>query len=404
VKRRELLIAGGGLLGGLPLLGNATPCPPGSVSIDGGAGVSTACTASNALGDWNARTAAPGVLWASRFQSVSDISKWTGQAPYDSSYPTYGQFMAGQGIIPGDGCFRQQMFAGNGIPTRNPVWGRPMQPFPGDINQPGLPTINGPAQGVSTPTIWNNQQPGYILNPAYAGPHGSPVRTPSVVLGNEFYLQFRVRFSPGRLTNAGASASKMLMFETNYNNPSQELVMRAKNGSAPSAIQVYTSQGSWFNSSLAEPQGSGGGSSPDSRQPNSAYSSCSFNNSGACYNFREGVWQTVLVHWKAGLQYVSQNSATDPANAPAANTQVHIWVAQPGETNYTLIHSKTNYVWLYDNNALWSAGGGLHAWGLNWVNFNYYTGGGSWVPQSVDWYHEFDQVIFSLQPIACPSV
>lgn len=416
MKRRDFLVGSGLLASGLPLIGRgATPCPPPYVSVAGGTAVTTTCSATTALADWEARISAPGVLWAQRFQSVSDVSSYTGGVTYR---PEFQQFIAGEGIIPGDGALRQFVPANTAGAGR---WGRPMQPMPGDINQPGVPT----RPRVPTTQSWNEPN-AYIMNPAYAGtPHGNPSRT-GVSIGSQFYFQFRVKFSRGRMTNEGAVPAKMVMFETNYNNPTQELVLRSKSpwsvAGAGTAPQVYTSQGSLFNSALQHPQGAGGGGSNAIKEPGSNYiipsgpfagqsagNVCSASNGiNSCWVWPEEEWVTVLVRFRPGLQAIDRSNPASAANAPARNTLVEMWVATAADIaagrGYTTIHSKSDYVWVYDDSAFVSASGGYHAYGLNWLNLNYFTGGGSWVLSTIDWYHQFDQLIFSLQPIACPTV
>ncbi len=394
VKRRDVLIATGGLLGAaVPLVGRAAPCPPSNIRVDGGAPTSSTCGATTAQADWNARTAAAGVLWAQRFQSAADVSRWTLNT-------TYNTLRSGQGVIPGDGCLRQFVPAGSGGVAGASRWGRPMQPQPGDINQPGV----AEGAGLSAQAAWNSGANAYIANPAYTGSHGSPARS-GVVIGNEFYFQFRVRFSPGRIYGS-AVLGKMVYLSCNYNDPSQELLLRAKNENPPAAIYPYTNFGYLWNSILEEPQTSGGGTVNGQKQPGGAFTGCNQPNPGACYNWQEGVWQTVLVRFRPGLHRISQTSPPASAtNAPAMNTLLEISVAQPGETSYTLVHRKSNYVWEYDNDAQnGTDSSSRHVYGFNWMNLNPFTGGNNWTNNPIDFYHEFDQLVFSLQPIACPQV
>ena len=416
MKRRNFLVGGGFLASALPLIGRAaTPCPPPNVTVSGGSAVNTSCSATTPLADWQARVGASGVLWAQRFRSVTDISDYTGGVPYA---PQFQQFIAGEGIIAGDGALRQFVPANTAGAGR---WGRPMQPMPGDINQPSVPT----RPRVPTTQSWNEPN-AYIMNPAYAGvSHGSPARS-GTSIGSEFYFQFRVKYSRGRMTNEGAVPAKMVMFETNYHNPSQELVLRSKSpwsvAGAGTAPQLYTSQGSLFNSALQQPQSDGGGGAASIKQPGSNYTIptgpfagqlasavCSADNGvNSCWIWPEEEWVTVLVHFRPGLQAIDMSNALSAANAPARNTVVEMWVATAADIaarrGYTRIHSKSDYVWAYDNSVNVNASGGYHAYGLNWLNLNYFTGGGAWVLSTIDWYHQFDQLIFSLQPIACPTV
>ena len=82
-----------------------------------------------------------------------------------------------------------------------------------------------------------------------------------------------------------------------------------------------------------------------------------------------------------------------------------MYVALPGQTSYTRIFSKLNYVWAFDDGSQnGSSPSGRHPYGWTWMQFNPYTGGSQWAAQAADSWNEFDQVICSLQPIACPQV
>lgn len=390
LKRRQILIASGGLLAaGLPFRAQSTPCPPPTTSLDGGVGVPTACS-SNGLSDWNSRTSAAGVIWAQRFTSQSDVNRGVSGGGHSSQ-----QFVANDGII-GDGCLSQVVPANQGIGGR---WHRPMGPLPGDINEPGFAV--GPSVSNYPDGCGGLQNP-YIGNRAYWNtPHGNPLRT-GTFFNDEFYFQYRLKFSPGRL-GSNQPGGKLVMFETNWTNPTQELVMTAKKNATPtSAVSCYTHQGG-FGANLGNPQGSGGFGSNDQQQP-TGFPSCTFNNPGSCFNYVENQWMTFLVRWKAGLNAVSTSvPPTDPINNPARNSQVTIWGALAGQRNYTLIHDKSDYVFHYQNDAMYNTSG-LHAYGLNWVGLDFYTGGNSFIPSPTGFYHRFDQLIFSTQPIACPQV
>lgn len=349
----------------------------------------------SALADWQARVGAAGVLWAQRFQQTSDMTRWS---PDVTGYAT---LQANEGIIPGDYCLRQTVPAGAGGVAGASRWARPLQPQPGDINQPGVAL----GAGGNYLALWNSSANAYVMNPAYAGvPHGTPLRS-GVSMGADIYLQFRVRYSANRY-NAGVAAGKMLYVTCNYIDPTQELVLRANSTSVGPvrAIFPYTNFSNAWNSALEDPQGSGGGGS-GSKEPGGAYAACTNSNQGACYLWQPGVWQTVLVHIKPGTQCGPSHVLANADNNASRNTTVEIWVAQPGETTYTLVSRKTDYVWQYDDSAQnGSTPGVYHAYGFSWMELNPYTGGGAWASNSETFYHEFDQVICSLQPIACPQV
>ena len=363
-----------------------------------------------ALADWNTRINGAGVLWATLFESTADVLKWPGHGVT----PEAGilDYMAGRGVISGKGCLRQTMpigSAGVGPGSGNAfIYGRPIQPFATDINRPGVATIaNGAANNFLN--LWNNGGVGYIANAAYAGSHGTPARTATGgVIGNEVWFQFRIRFSPNRFTLGQGTYSKMVMFETNYTSSLQELVLHGYSPGHPlSRIPIlYTSKGSAWNTGLSNPQESGGGGTSSAREP--GYPNvCTYDNPGQCWVWPTDTWVTVLIRWQPGLQYLTQvlnpPGAVDiVANAAAANTRITMYVATAGAP-YTLIHDKSNYVWWYEEGAVDSVGGHPCPYGLNWINLNYFTGGIGWLAQPTGWYHEFDQLICSLQSIPAPQ-
>ena len=350
-----------------------------------------------AAADWAARTNAAGVLWAQRFQSATDVTRW------QTADPMVGQtFESGRGIISGDGCLRQTVLqravAGGGPAI---AWRRPLQPQPGDINQPGVPV----GSGASCLSLWNSAIMHGIMHPDYNGvPVGSPART-GIMLGSDLYLQFRVRYSPGHFAS-GMPYAKMMYVTCNYQDPSQEYVLRSTSYIGGSDFNraiptMYTSWEQMFNSGLEDPQSNGPGFGL--KEP--GYSAtCAANNPAGCWVWPEDQWVTVMLHLKPGHQYGS-TTLSSPANDASRDTQIEMYVALPGATSYTRIFSKLNYVWAFDDGSQnGSSPAGRHPYGWTWMQFNPYTGGNQWAAQSADSYNEFDQVICSLQPIACPQV
>lgn len=327
----------------------------------------------SALSDWNARTGGAGVLWAQRFQSSADITRWTYSA---SSLPS--PTLETGGLIPGDSVMRQTVPAGGADGAR--MWSRPIQPQPGDINQPGL-TVGAGANWI---TSWNSANHGYIS--AYANANRG-----RYVLGTDLYFQFRVRFSANRF-NAGMSPSKMLYLSCNYQDPTQELILRGKGyGSSVinRAFSVYTNFAGAPNGALGNPQQSSEGTT-EQREPG-GFPSCTPSATGTCYLWDANVWHSCMVHFRPGTHNV-------------ADTLLEIYCAKPGDTAYTLVHQKSDYVWLFSD-SIAGSDSSLHGFGINYVSFNPFTGGGGWdATNAEEWYHEFDQIICSLQPIACPQV
>jgi hypothetical protein len=165
---------------------------------------------------------------------------------------------------------------------------------------------------------------------------------------------------------------------------------------------MYTSVGTNFNSRLTGPQGADTGAAI---QPGGPYAqSCvigeaklggTFNN---CWVWPTEEWVTVLIHVVPGHQNVSGN-LSDPANP--RDTGIEVWVARAGQTSYTKIWSKLDYIWYFGVNYL---DGSEQPYGWNWLNFTAFTGGNVAVPSVNGYYHRHDQVIFSKQFIACPQV
>jgi hypothetical protein len=76
MKRREFLQTTVGIAGSIvPLAAaEARPCPPSPLSVNGGAAVTTACTAASSTADWLARSTAPGVIWAHDFVNDNELN------------------------------------------------------------------------------------------------------------------------------------------------------------------------------------------------------------------------------------------------------------------------------------------------------------------------------------------
>jgi hypothetical protein len=391
LSRREILIATGGMLAAsIPLRTRAAPCPPPTVALDGQTSVSTGCS-TGALADWNNRISADGVIWAQRFTSQADVNRGVKGGGNSSQV-----FDPTDGIL-GDGCLRQNVPPNASVNGR---WGRPMRPLPGDINRPGLPV--GPSVSNFPDGCGGLQNPYFGHRDYWNTPHGSPLRS-GTFLGDEFYFQYRLKFSPGRLAS-NQPGGKLVMLETNWTNPTQEIVITAKKNATPtSAVSAYSHQGGW-GANLGNPQGSGGFGPGDQQQPG-GFPSCTYNNPGSCFNYVENQWMTFLVRVKMGRAAVSTSvPPTDPVNASARNTRLTIWGALAGQTNYTLIHDKADYALDYQDDATYDGNPShVHAYGLNWLALDFYTGGSQFIQSPTGFHHKFDQLIFSTQPIACPQ-
>lgn len=371
-----------------------------------------------ALQDWQARTSGPGVLWAQRFQSAeTDIQGW--QHSSTSYDPTRQQFIAGAGVIPGDGALRQIYRGGEDWGGGSWRWCRPIQPMVGDINQPGVATL------AKQPSYYwfQNQVIASVMHTDYQSAHGSPSRT-GPFLADDIYFQMWIKLSTGRTLDSNAPGGKLVMLESAYQNTSNEMVMTIGPGSRRIG-SLYANKGSGFNSGLEDPQGSGGSNS-GRRQPGSTYTIpsgalagqssanvCTFDNgqtygwNNACWTWPEDEWVNWLIRFKPGHQYIT-TPVESASNDPVRDTVITTWAATATDIaagrGYTRIHHKTDYVWEYDNALRFGPSSPYQPYGINWFSLNHFTGGNNWVITPLTFWHQFDQIICSTQPIACPAV
>jgi hypothetical protein len=96
-----------------------------------------------------------------------------------------------------------------------------------------------------------------------------------------------------------------------------------------------------------------------------------------------------------------------PGTDLGANTVYEMKIAYQEDLplgRYRTVLSSTVLDWKYDLQTSYNASNsGRHPGGLNTFEFTTYTGGGSITPAPVAYWTKLDQLIFSLQPIACPT-
>jgi hypothetical protein len=156
---------------------------------------------------------------------------------------------------------------------------------------------------------------------------------------------------------------------------------------------MYTNFGSKSNANLNSFQGQNG--SLGSYQPGGAFdSTCTYPNWGGCWQWPMDEWVTVLIRVIPGHHNGDANgpNMADPNNKK--DTGIQVWVARRGETTYTKIWDKLDYVWSWDSSS------GTTCYGFNVFMPSQYMNN---VASTVDWYRRFDQVIFSRQFIPCPT-
>lgn len=343
------------------------------------------------MADWNTRANGAGVVWAQRFTQLSDVQRFI-VASSQSGAQQYVNFVANDGII-GDGCLSVDTPAGQ---SQYGSWGRPLRPCTGDVNKAGLPVYAQTFDsGATTTNVFANMKGGFFGNADYQK------ASPSDFVGNDFYIQFRVKFSTNRF-NSNEPTGKMFMITTGYENAMQELVLQARTDYGGHWYTMYTNTSTGFNSALNNPQ-SASGTNGSSLEPGGAYNSTCIegiapDGTNKCYLWPVNQWVTVLMHIIPGHQFTVAD-LTSPLNAK--DTGLQVWIAPAGATSYTKIWDKQDYVWQYGNNYL---GGTPQPFGWNWINFTAFTGGASPVPSVAGYYHRHDQIIVSTQMIPCPQV
>lgn len=411
MKRRDFLwYTGASAL--VPTLARGLPCPPPKVSTGAGASATTACTAVTAQSDWITRSTGPGVMWAHNFASATEVDKFRFENGYGVD-PTGGHD-PNKTLVwdPTDG------FAGGGnatitIPTGGTAaaeWLRPLQALPGDRGYTKGPDWVG--QSTYTSGNWGL---GFYGNSAYhdtSTSNGAPVWA-----GTDFYLQYRVKISASRFT-AGNPDGKLIFIGVTNLTPDHEIVVQSLQRSE---FAVYTNFGDRNNSVLSAPQlaytiAENHGNVPgwSSYQPGGAYATTCVppaNNPNAlndfvvppCWGWPADTWVTLLVHVIPGIDGSNPTGGDAVANNPNGtltnvngkgqacnNTGFQAWIALPGQTTYTKIWDKQDYVWCFQP-------------GPNGWNSTAPSGYMNNVNAVAGWTQKFTQVIFSTQFIPCPQ-
>ena len=226
--------------------------------------------------------------------------------------------------------------------------------------------------------------------------------------GNDIYIQFRAKYGPNWMypSIGGGGKKTCIVGGLTFNSPGSsssdidnEFVCTNQNyqGIAqfyhhdtgqnvdtstnwqPTAPAPYNSFGH-----LIQPALDNGSSYTNVAQRYSIYEEESAPLSPGCWTYREGQWYTVLIHLN-----IAQFSDGVYNSANFAE----LWVARDGETSYTKLYSQLGFEQAADS----SAPNGPQALWLLGYDTNRTAGVYStWV--------EYDQIIVSTQPIACPQV
>jgi hypothetical protein len=373
MKRREFLVSSAaGLV--VPALARAqtTPCPPPTLSVDGGATVNTTCSSSTSVeADWIARSTGPGVVWFHDFRSAAEVNafRWSGgysggndPLAKDDTGPRV-RHITTDGVTPG-GCL--EIFRPGGSGAEGTHWIRPFAP----LTAPGNgKTANDPAaNGTVTVRSWNPTDGGSQTSNFKYGWYGHPSVQDANFDGNEFWLQMRVKRDPRRVTGGNESflVGKHLylsIVETGTGAPRQELVVYS-NGGGGTGVNRFRIYGGWaYFTALDEAPNTDGTVQPGGVSP--------------IWTWNSGSWDTVMYHLIMGRTGI-------------AETRIEVYGAHAGEKSFTKFWDQTFAYQAFE------VRDGLQA--LQLSNYN----NGSVLPQ--DYYERWDQIIFSKQPIPCPQV
>jgi len=387
MKRREF-IASATSTAGILLLDSvraATPCPP----ILTGASPASPCSPGDREADWLARTSGQGVVWFHDFRNKAEVDqfRWTGgyrggNDPLDKGRPDRCRWITSDGVT-GGACLELLRPEGR---LDGPGWWRPFSPLDGAGNGKGTddPGANktipvqlyAPSDGSNTIAQWHNEaiRPGFYGHQSY--------HTGTQFDGDEFYFQFRVKMDPRRTTSGNTQVGKLFYITfTPYSNCNQEIVtysgaFSTSGVGAPNYHRMYDGKayGPLEDSdSLGRP-----GHQVGSDLANyGAGEYCDIGSQpGNCWAYSGG-WDTLLYHLVAG-----RNGRDE--------TRLVVYAAHDGETEYTKI-------WDIVYDAVFDSG---HNFGWNAIILSDYNNAQS----NSEFFHRYDQLIFSRNFIPCPQI
>ena len=393
MKRRDFLITSAGVTAGTVLsplaLGQTKPCPPSTLSVEGGTSATTACTPPGDLeADWQLRSGQdssnpqPGVVWFHDFRSDAEVNafRWSAGVGGGNDPNAQGNLASNLRRITTDGmasgaCLEILRGPGSSEPS---VWWRPFSP----MTSPGNgKSKNDPGAAGSIPArTWNATQGGNALTEWNQGWYGHPSYAnadPTHFEGTDFYLQVVCKMDPRRITggNEANRVGKFIWFST------AEGASSLSNGEH--VIWSYGHSGNQGDHNYLRVYSLGvtgiGAFDPlDDEDPSSRIQPGS---SSAADWYYSGGWDTLLFHLRLG-----QLGVTSGSNA----TLLEIWAAHQGETTYTK-------VW----NQEYGSGAFEKRNGLQALLLAAYNNGANFPQQ---FYHRYAQVIFSKQFIPFPQV
>ena len=389
MKRREFLSMASSL-GAVLLPGYAhsqsRPCPPPLLQIDGQAVTST-CSSTNAEADWQRRTSGPGVVWFHDFRAEDEVNnfRWTpgyrgGNDPLavGSSLAPLVRRNTSDGIT-GGGCLEIVRPSGSSDGSH---WWRPFSPMIGGRTGNGRTQDDPGAGGVLAAQDYAATDGGSQISSwgdrGYYGTAG-----PGPFDGREYYFQARVKIDPRRIQgdNASIDVGKLFYFTiTDFSASQQEIVVYSSGRvSNNNYLRMYRSVGPPLDQDSP-------GVGVHGNQPGTQFGSvgdgvCRLDDDGGrltnCWHWPENDWATVMWHIRPGT-----HSGND--------TLVEVFVAGPGETEYTRIWHQPGVDLPFSGDPQ----------GHNAVICSVYHNG---LNMSEFW-HRYDQLIFSREFIPCPQV
>lgn len=333
--------------------------------------------------DWEARISGANVVWFHDFRADAEVDqfRWIG-----------GQGNDPNSIDPGSAYCRRVSSdgpTGNCLEIYRPAgssevagWWRPFSPL--DAASTGKGAADPAANGSLTARAWDSSNPSQNGQWTYGYYGHADYHSGDTWDGEEFYIQFRVKFSASRWTGGNASYDGKLAFiGVTGLTPTQELLIQSKGDMTYGMYTAFGSPGPL--EFLNDPQGE---TDPTlaSQQPGGAYAaSCKYPNINPanCWGWDSDSWHTVLIKVTPGHGPAGQWGAADNG--------IEVWVARAGETSYTKIWDKLDYQLYFDTRKP-----------IGWNAFqpsSYHNG--QTMPQ--DFYQRYTQIIFSKSYIECPQ-
>lgn len=333
--------------------------------------------------DFANRLAAVGsnLVWYHDFDSSAEVDafRWTngfsgGNDPNSvGSSRVQGVFHRPTAGVGGGGCLECLRPAGT---SEANDWWRPLSPIVGSgngrgIDDPGAggtitPQAYAPTSGGSQIANWGEK--GYYGHISY--------HSGGAFDGTEYYLQMRIKMDPRRATNGNSLVGKLTFQTTTKASLTVQEIVTYSGGLPPGGgTNFFRMYGGGTSDPLEDKDSIGG----RGQQPGSVIGVCDISSAPQnCWAWSGG-WDTVLYRMV-------------PGRAGVEESIVQVYAAHEGETEYTLIWDET---WA---NA-YEIGTGFRN-GYNALICSTYQNG----QDNTEFWHRYDQIIFSKSIIACPLI